>query len=379
MNKIYDYVKEKEEAILSDIEKVVKKESPTKRKDLSDVCKNELESLFKEYLNKNASVIDDDKFGDHLRYTIGEGDSQILIIGHYDTVWNEGDLEYKLEGDKAYGPGILDMKGGLIIALWALKTLKELKLNLNNQIVFLLNSDHEGVASPHSRKIIEEEAKKSKAVLVPEASVDYTNALKIERKGILRYVISTEGKAAHSGNNHEEGVNAILELSNQIKYLSSLTDYTVGTTVNVGKIEGGQGINVVPDYAECSVDVRVVNNTEAEKIKDVIESITPVNTQAKLNIEGGIVRPAMVKTQESESLLNLAKEIGNEIDYEVQGASVGGGSDGSFAAALGIPTLDGLGAAGVGPHSKEEHILISHLPKRVALFANLLCQIDEKI
>src|SRR5699024_4731572 len=353
MNKIYDYVKEKEEAILSDIEKVVKKESPTKRKDLSDVCKNELESLFKEYLNKNASVIDDDKFGDHLRYTIGEGDSQILIIGHYDTVWNEGDLEYKLEGDKAYGPGILDMKGGLIIALWALKTLKELKLNLNNQIVFLLNSDHEGVASPHSRKIIEEEAKKSKAVLVPEASVDYTNALKIERKGILRYVISTEGKAAHSGNNHEEGVNAILELSNQIKYLSSLTDYTVGTTVNVGKIEGGQGINVVPDYAECSVDVRVVNNTEAEKIKDVIESITPVNTQAKLNIEGGIVRPAMVKTQESESLLNLAKEIGNEIDYEVQGASVGGGSDGSFAAALGIPTLDGLGAAGVGPHSKE--------------------------
>lgn len=379
MNKIYDYVKEKEEAILSDIEKVVKKESPTKRKDLSDVCKKELESLFKEYLNKKASVIDDDKFGDHLRYTIGEGDSQILIIGHYDTVWNEGDLDYKLEGDKAYGPGILDMKGGLIIALWALKTLKELKLNLNNQIVFLLNSDHEGVASPHSRKIIEEEAKKSKAVLVPEASVDYTNALKIERKGILRYVISAEGKAAHSGNNHEEGVNAILELSNQIKYLSSLTDYTVGTTINVGKIEGGQGINVVPDYAECSVDVRVVNNTEAEKIKDVIESITPVNTQAKLNIEGGIVRPAMVKTQESESLLNLAKEIGNEIDYEVQGASVGGGSDGSFAAALGIPTLDGLGAAGVGPHSKEEHILISHLPKRVALFANLLCQIDEKI
>lgn len=378
MNEIYNYVRESEQDILQDIERIVKKESPTKNKKLSDLCKEELKSLFKEYLNLNAEEIKDDKFGDHLRYKVGESSSQILIIGHYDTVWNEGDLTYNVKGNKAYGPGILDMKGGLIIALWALKVLKELNVKMNKQIVFLLNSDHEGVASPHSRKIIEEEATKSEVVLVPEASVDYTNSLKVERKGILRYVISVKGKAAHSGNNHKEGINAIEELANQIKYLSSLTNYSVGTTVNVGIIKGGNGINVIPDYAELSVDIRVTNNKEAEKMKNTIESMKPFNTKAELSIQGGIVRPAMVKTKSSEYLLELAKESGNEFDYDVQGESVGGGSDGSFASALGIPTLDGLGAAGVGPHSKQEHILIDHLPKRVALFANLLCKIDKE-
>lgn len=379
MNQIYDYVKESKKEILSDIEKVVKKESPTRRKDLSDICKQEIEALFESYLNITPEIIKDDEFGDHLKYRIGKGKSQILITGHYDTVWDEGDLPYTIQNDKAYGPGILDMKGGLMIALWALKTLKELDIILNKQVVFIVNGDHEGVASPHSRAIIEEEAKKSEVALIPEASVDHTNALKIERKGILRYIISAKGKAAHSGNNHSEGVNAIVELSHQIKYLSDLTDYDMGTTVNVGKIEGGKGINVVPDYAEMSVDIRVMSNQEAERMKEVVESMQAVNPKSELNTQGGIVRPAMVKTPDSQRLLDLAKESGEEFDYEVQGTSVGGGSDGSFASALGVPTLDGLGVAGVGPHSTEEHILIDHLPKRVALFANLLHKIDKKI
>lgn len=378
MNDIYNIVKNKTDDILLDIEKVVKKQSPTKRKDLADLCKEQLMELFSDHLKIESQIIKDETYGDHLRYEIGDGDEQILIIGHYDTVWDEDELPFEIKGNKAHGPGILDMKSGLIIALWALKTLDKAHYKMKKKIVFLLNSDHEGVASPHSRKYIEKEAMKSVAVLVPEASTDHTNKLKIERKGILRYRISIEGKAAHAGNNHEEGVNAILELSKLIVAISHFTNYDVGTTVNVGEVRGGQGINVVPEYAECNIDIRVKNNEEAENMKEQIESLYPSDSCAKINIEGGIVRPAMVKTKASEKLLEIAKTCGKQFDYEIKAASVGGGSDGSFASALHIPTLDGLGGAGVGPHSREEHILIDHLPKRVALFTSLLIGIDKE-
>ncbi|MFD1426741.1 glutamate carboxypeptidase [Kroppenstedtia sanguinis] len=378
MNEIYQWIKGRDSEILYDIERLVKKESPTLEKKFADLCREEIQKLFADHLNAQPKIYEDDKFGNHLRYQFGESDSQILITCHYDTVWDQGELSYYVDGNKAFGPGILDMKGGLVIAIWALKALKELDIPLKNKkVVFFCNSDHEGVASPHSRKIIEYEAKKSDVVLVPEASASYTNALKTERKGILRYKIHASGKAAHAGNNPEDGVNAIVELANQVRFLDGLTDYSLGTTVNAGRIKGGTGVNVVADQAELDIDVRVKSMQEANRIKEIIESLKPYNDKATIHIEGGIVRPSMEKTEQTEKLFAIAKNCGSKFGYEVQEASVGGGSDGSFAAALGIPTLDGLGAAGVGPHAKEEHILIDHLSKRVALFANLLSEIDQ--
>lgn len=379
MNKVYRWIEGRDEEILYDIERLVKKESPTLKKDFVDRCGEEIQQLFSEHLNATPRIYKDNQFGDHLLYQLGksDSDSQIFISGHYDTVWDIAELPYIVNGNKAYGPGILDMKGGLVIAIWALKALKELDIHLDKKIVFLCNSDHEGVASPHSREIIEAEAKKSEVVLIPEAAAAYSNALKTERKGILRYNIRVTGKSAHAGNNPEDGVNAIVELAEQVQFLDSLTDYSLGTTVNAGRIKGGMGINVVADKADLDIDVRVKTMKEASRMKQIIESLTPYNEKAKLDISGGIVRPSMEKTEQTKKLFALAKKCGEKFDYDIKEASVGGGSDGSFTASLNIPTLDGLGAAGVGPHAKEEHILIDHLSRRVALMANLILEIDR--
>lgn len=379
MNQIDKYLIGKDEEILLDIKQLVEKESPTLRKELVDECGQEVKRLFRDYLEIDPYIFEDDIYGDHLLYEYGNHQSkdQIFISGHYDTVWDEGDLQYQVEGNKAYGPGILDMKGGLVIALWALKAIKDLDIQLKKKIVFLCNSDHEGVASPHSREIIEREAKKSEAVLIPEAATACSNALKTERKGILRYKIKAKGRAAHAGNNPEDGVNAIVEIAKHIQRLDSLNDNNYGTTINVGKVHGGTGINVVADEVVIEVDVRVKTMDEAKRIKGIIESFVPYHSDATLEVNGGIVRPSMEKTDKTLELFAIAKKIGEEINYDVKEASVGGGSDGSFAAALNIPTLDGLGAAGIGPHAKNEHILIDHLSKKAALLANIIIKIDR--
>ncbi|RDZ12381.1 peptidase M20 [Priestia megaterium] len=361
--------------MLDDLIEFVKKESPSSNKKLVDECGAYLTDLFQCRLDlEHYEVIKEARVGNHMKFTIGKGEQQILIIGHFDTVWEKGRLKLKKEGNKLFGPGILDMKGGIIQSLWAIKAIQELALPLNKKIVFLCNSDEE-IGSIASKKYIEEEAKKSEAVLVAEPAVAGSGALKTSRKGAGIFNLKIWGRAAHAGNHHEDGINAIEELANQVILLQRLTDYQKGTTVNVGTITGGSGTNVVPEYAEANIDLRVSTEEEAKRVTDIILNLKPLSKGIKLEVTGGMNRPPMVKTEQTKELFEYAQSIANELDIDLTEEAVGGGSDGNFTAAIGTPTLDGLGACGKGIHAAHEHIQIDKLAERSSLFANLLLKI----
>lgn len=371
---LLDYLKSHEKEILEDLEGLVKKESPSSNKALVDECGEHLQELFVKRLGAQAEVITQSEVGNHLKFTWGDAKEQLLIIGHFDTVWDQGRLPYRIEGNKAYGPGIFDMKGGIIQSLWALKAIKDSGLPLQKKIVFLCNSDEE-IGSIHSRKYIEEEAQKSSAVLIVEPAVANSGALKTSRKGVGIFSIVVHGRSTHAGNHHEDGINALEELARQIIVLQGLTDYEKGTTVNVGVAQGGTRSNVVPEYAKAEIDLRVKTMSEAQRLTDTILGLKPFLKGSSLEVTGGINRPPMERSDKTALLFNTAKEAANELGFELNEATVGGGSDGNFTAALGIPTLDGLGVLGDGPHAENEHILIDALPTRAALFANLLLKI----
>jgi glutamate carboxypeptidase len=297
-----------------------------------------------------------------------------LVLSHFDTVWEQGRLTYRVEDGKAYGPGILDMKGGIVQAIWAVKALKASGWKPSRPIVFLCTSDEE-LGSPYSRQLIEREALASEAVLVPEPTVARTGALKTSRKGTGRFTIRIKGRAAHAGNHHEEGISAIEEMARQTVYLHSLTDYSKGTTLNVGIASGGTRLNIVAEYAELHVDIRTVNLEEAERVERLVRNLRPRLPGIALEVEGGMTRPPMVKTVHTEKLFQLAAQCGIELGIRLEQSHAGGGSDGNFASALGIPTLDGLGAVGEGPHAEYEHVVLDQLPLRAALFAKLLSRL----
>ncbi|MEW9671283.1 M20 family metallopeptidase [Ammoniphilus sp. 3BR4] len=374
MSDVLAYLKHNQENILGDLEAFVRAESPSEDKEAVDRCGKMLQQLFLHHLGVQADIFPQTKTGNHLRFTFGEGDGQILVMGHMDTVWDIGRLTYRVEGNRAYGPGIFDMKAGIIQALWAVKACKELNVPLKHKIVFLCTSDEE-IGSASSRQLIEEEASKSIAVLVPEPAVSGSGALKTSRKGVGEFKLKIKGKATHSGNHHEKGISAVEELARQIVYIHSLTDYEKGTTLNVGIARGGTRVNVVAEEAEAVIDLRVTTMTEAERISELLYELKPQVTGTSLIVEGGIERPPMERTEKTEKLFTLAKQSGEEIGIELTEAFVGGGSDGNFTAALGIPTLDGLGPMGDGPHAEYEHVLIDQLPVRAALLAHLLRKI----
>ena len=373
-NDLIEYLRLHQDEMLSDLEQFVKKDSPSQDKALVDECGLYLRELFAKHLGVEAEVFEQTEVGNHLKFTLGQGSEQILIVGHFDTVWDKGRLQYRVEGNKAYGPGILDMKGGIIQSLWALKAIKELGLPLNKKVVFLCNSDEE-IGSVHSRKLIEEEAVKSACVLVAEPGEAHTGALKTSRKGVGIFDLKVYGRSAHAGNHHEDGINALEELARQIITLQELTHYEKGTTVNVGFAKGGSKRNVVPDYAEAQIDVRISSLEEAERVSQTILQLRPQGKGARIEVTGEINRPPMVRTQKTAALFEIASAAAREFGLSLQEASVGGGSDGNFSAALGIPTLDGLGALGEGLHAEHEHILIDSLSVRAALVANLLVKL----
>lgn len=375
MERIYEYLKASQGEIAEDLERLVKAESPSLDKTLTDRCGEQLRTMFVHHLGIDAELYPQTAVGDHMRFTYGEGESQILILLHFDTVWEAGRLSYRVEGGKAYGPGILDMKGGIVQSLWAVKALKESGLNPRYRIVFLCTSDEE-IGSGTSRALIEEEAGKSEVVLVLEPPVARTGALKTSRKSVGKYRIQIRGKAAHAGNHHEDGISAVEEMARQIIELHALTDYAKGTTVNVGAAGGGNRANVVAEYAELQVDVRTVNLEESERIHQAITGLQPFLPGIALQVEGGVSRPPMVRSDQTQRLFRLASECGTELGLALQESAAGGGSDGNFAAALGIPTLDGLGAVGEGPHAEYEHVELDHLPVRAALLAKLLVRLQ---
>lgn len=373
----FDFFTLHEKDIKDDIKRLVLADSPSQNKELLDLCKDVLQSMFYDYFHVMATEYAMEHNGNHLRFELGEGTEQILMIGHYDTVWDKGALPYREEEDKIFGPGILDMKSGLVSAIWFFKYVQKMNLPLKRRVVFFLNSDEE-IGSPTSRALIEAEAKKSVAAFILEPAVTVSGELKIARKGTSRYLLNIRGLASHAGNNPRDGVSAITEAARQILNIDALNDYEKGTTLNVGMIQGGGKLNVIPDEAHVGVDVRSVTRTEQERIDDYFEELKPYDQRTKIEIDGGINRPPMERGEDSEELFEIAQEEAEELGFDVDEASVGGASDGNFTS-LYTPTLDGLGLVGDGIHAEHEHILKEHIIERFALLTNTLLEVVNEI
>ncbi|MFJ7737749.1 M20 family metallopeptidase [Lysinibacillus sp. NPDC097287] len=371
MDQVKKYMLENQNLILRDIQYLVESDSPSNNKELADICNQRIQSLFQRYFGYKAEEIEQENYGNHLRFEYGEGEETILVLSHFDTVWNEGDLTFKIEGDKVFGPGILDMKGGLVQAIWALKALHDLQIPLSKKVIFLCTSDEE-IGSPSSKEIIEKEAMNSEFALVTEPPVAESGALKTGRKGTSKYFVDIEGKAAHAGNHHEDGISAIKEAAQQIVYLESQTDYDLGTTINVGSVKGGGKLNVVSDTSTFGVDVRAKSREEQQRIDKIIRELKPHTEGITLKVRGGINRPPMNRNNKTSALFTIAKKGAKDLGMDLKEAYVGGGSDGNFTANLGVPTLDGLGAVGKGIHARHEHIVASEIPNRTALLCNLI-------
>jgi glutamate carboxypeptidase len=312
--------------------------------------------------------------GDHLvaRFFEGTGEPPALLLGHFDTVWplgTLGRLPWRAEGGRASGPGVFDMKAGLVLIGFALRGLRELGGRPRRPIVVLLTSDEE-VGSPTSRTLIESTARGASHALVLEPPLP-GGRLKTARKGVGGFTVAVEGRAAHAGVEPEKGVSAVVELAHQILNIERLSRPEAGTTVNVGLIRGGTASNTVPARAEARVDVRASTPEEALRVESDLRALSPVSPGATIRVEGGFNRPPMVRTPAIAALFQRARAIGRSLGLELGEGSTGGGSDGNFTAALGVPTLDGLGAPGGGAHADDEHIELDALPGRAALLAAL--------
>ncbi|MGL4651293.1 MAG: M20 family metallopeptidase [Caldilineaceae bacterium] len=298
-----------------------------------------------------------------------------LLLCHYDTVWPVGSLEthpFRVEGGKAYGPGIFDMQSSLILAEFALRAIATLQLTLPRPVTVLVTSDEE-IGSPSSRDLIEEEALKSAYVLVLESPLP-GGVLKTARKGVGDFLVEITGRAAHAGVEPEKGVSAIHEAAHQVLALQALGNPAEGTTVSVGMIQGGSASNVIPARCLLEVDTRAWKQAEADRIEAAIRSLVPVLPDATITVTGGWNRPPLER-KATAALYERAYRIGATLGLTLGEGSTGGGSDGNFTAALGIPTLDGLGVPGAGAHADHEHIEVEHLPGRGALLAAMLAQL----
>lgn len=315
--------------------------------------------------------------GDHVRAEWNPSGrrarGQILVLGHLDTVYRLGTLAqmpFRISRGRAFGPGVFDMKGGLVIALFAVDALSEAKVVPGKRIVFLWTSDEE-IGSGTSRALIEREARRSDAVLVLEPAAGRRGLVKTGRKGVGEIELVATGRAAHAGLNPEDGVNAIQEIALEIARISRWNQPRQGITVSAGVIEGGTRTNVIPERARVIMDVRAERPQDMRALERKFRALRPILRGAKLEIRGGFNRPPMER-RTAAKLYARARALAKEMGVTLGEAYVGGGSDGNFTAALGVPTLDGLGAVGEGAHSPEENIRISALPERAALVAGLL-------
>lgn len=362
------------------LRELVERESPSDDKPRLDALAGYLQERFAE-LAAESATLPYEEIGNGLRVvsppqSVSWSAPPALLLCHMDTVWPVGTLAgrpFRVEEGRAYGPGTYDMKAGIVIAEFALRAIRDLELRLPRPVLLLVNTDEE-VGSVVSRPLIEEMAHRSQYVLVLEPPLA-TGALKTARKGVGRFVVEIKGRSAHAGVEPDKGISAVQELAHQILYLQGLADPAQGTTLNVGVVHGGTRTNVVPAYAEAQVDVRVWSTEEADRIAAAIKNTPPHTAGIQLGVRGGFARPPMERTTASTVLFRRAQEIGRYLGLDLTEASTGGGSDANFTAALGIPTLDGLGAVGDGGHAEHEHILVDSLPERAALLAALLANL----
>ena len=356
------------------LKKLVEIESPSTDKAAVDgvgtVVAEELRKL-------GAAVTVDEQAaaGNHVVGRWGAGKDGILILCHMDTVYDLGTLARQpcVERDgKLMGPGVYDMKASIAMSLVVLRTLKEMKQWPTRPVTALFTSDEE-TGSDTSRTLIERLARESALTLCLEPCLP-DGSLKTWRKGVGEYEIVARGRAAHSGADHEKGRNAIEELAHQIIAIQKLTDYSKGTTLNVGTVRGGTRSNVVPDEARAVTDLRVMTPEEEQRIAQYMASLTPVLAGTTVEARGGINRPPMVRDETMMATFKRAQEIGAALGLKVTEGGTGGGSDANFVSHLGVPVLDGLGAQGNGAHSEREHVLIASLPERSALLAAIISE-----
>jgi glutamate carboxypeptidase len=317
--------------------------------------------------------------GDHLRITWQPQQSrtagQLLVLGHYDTVYASGTLAkmpFRISAGKVYGPGTFDMKAGIVQALFALYALQQSKSPLRKRIVFLWTSDEE-IGSDSSRKVIETEARRSDAVFVLEPSLGPRGLLKTARKGVGEAEIVVHGRASHAGLAPQEGVNAVHELAQQVARLQKWNDLRRGISVNADIIEGGTRVNVIAERARAVIDLRALRVADMCQLEKRLRALRPITRGARLEIRGGFNRAPMER-KVSAALFSRAKSLAAQMGLPIGECVAGGGSDGNLTAALGVPTLDGLGAVGDGAHSAHEHVIARTMPQRAALLAALLAE-----
>lgn len=318
------------------------------------------------------------KFGKHLvcdmRLPGARKAGRILALGHSDTVWPLGTLRempFRKADGRLYGPGVYDMKAGIVFFLFAVRALRELDIGVRSRVLLQLNSDEE-VGSASSRALTEKHASSSRAVLVLEPGTGATGKLKTARKGVGGFRMVVHGKASHAGVNSEAGASAVVELARQINRIAALAQPKRGITVNPGVISGGTRSNVVAAEAWAEIDIRVMREREGAALEKQFRALRPFDKRCSIEISGGLNRPPMERSAGGVRLFRMARKLAAELGVDLEESLSGGGSDGNFTAALGIPTLDGLGAVGEGAHAANEHILMGRMADRTALLAKLL-------
>lgn len=306
-------------------------------------------------------------------------DGRILALGHSDTVWPVGTLEsmpFREADGRLWGPGVLDMKSGLAMFVFAMRALRDLDIPVRHEVMLQVNADEE-VGSDTSRAHTEEAARKSRFVLVLEPGTGLEGKLKTARKGVGDYTVTVRGRAAHAGIDFTSGANAIIELARQIERIAGFTRLSRGVTVNPGVIAGGSRTNVVAAEARVEVDIRIARLRDAGYLEKSFRSLTPVDKRCSIDVSGGLNRPPMERTPAIRNLFRHAQRLARELGVKLEESSTGGGSDGNFTAALGVATLDGLGGVGEGAHAVNESILIDRIADRTALMAKLVSKTPD--
>lgn len=363
--------------MLADLERLVNVESPSHQLEAIAASAGAVAELMERRLGSAPALVDSPA-GAHVHWRAA-GEPRLLLLGHHDTVFPLGSLAarpFAVADGRATGPGVFDMKGGIVLAVHAVAALAAGREGSGGRGIELLFSADEEVGSAASRQLIEERARACGQVLVLEPAAD-GGALKIGRKGVGMYRVTVTGRAAHAGLEPEQGVNALVEAAHQVLAIVEIAAPGAGTTVTPTVAAAGTAENVVPAVATVAVDVRVTSSDEADRVDAAMAALGATNTAATITVTGGVNRPPMAESA-SAVLFAEAEEAGRDAGLApFAGVSVGGGSDGNFTAAIGVPTLDGLGVVGGGAHADHEWVDVARLPERACLLAALirrLCQ-----
>lgn len=369
------YCESRSAALRRDVETLVRLESPSHDKAAVDRCGAMVAKLLAD-AGGQVMTLPQESRGDHVRAEFAGGPGQVMLLGHFDTVWDVGRIEsmpLREENGRLYGPGIYDMKASIAVAALALRARRD-AVRQGPRVVALFTTDEE-VGSASSRARIEMEARACDAVLVLEPSLP-GGAAKTQRKGCGEFTLTVRGIAAHAGIDPRKGASAIHELAHQICALQALQDFDRGISINVGQIKGGTRGNVVAEEAHALIDVRVPTMADAERIGMAIRSLAPKHPGVTLEIDGAVERPPLERTEGVARLYDQARSVAASLGRDLGEGGTGGGSDGNFTAALGIPTLDGLGPEGDGAHAQHEHVVLADLPWRAAFLASLVARVN---